>query len=85
MGMSSEVDQVMEKILAMVVSLGDKQDNQIDKMADIMRTMTDAIKSIKESNRTLAESYLKLQQRELTNRNLRSVTSRRTSKRWIQL
>jgi archaellum component FlaC len=62
-GQSSEVDQVVEKILAMVMSRGDKQDNQIDRMADIMRTMTDEIKSIKESYRTLAESYLKLQLR----------------------
>jgi hypothetical protein len=59
----SEVDQVMERILSKIMSHGDKQDNQIDKMADIMRTMTDTIKSMKESYRTLSESYLKLQQR----------------------
>jgi hypothetical protein len=63
-------DQAVEKILTMVMSRGDKQDNQInkqdnqiDKMADIMRTMSDTIKSMRESYQTLSESFLKLPQR----------------------
>jgi hypothetical protein len=39
---------VMERILSKVMSRCDKQDNQIDKMADIMGTMTDTIKSMKD-------------------------------------
>jgi archaellum component FlaC len=64
------MDQAVEKILTMVMSRGDKQDNQInkqdnqiDKMADIMRTMSDTIKSMRESYQNLSESFLKLQQR----------------------